>query len=299
MSAPVGEMPVSDDSAAASGWKGFWNPGGWWKAVLITVVYAAMYQGIGWVNATLFSGVVDEKNLFGDPTSVLIGVALPILVAGGLTLLFVWSVGWLPTIFARQPIAGRPWMWIAVVLVLIPIVIRLVATNWSAYSMQVVLAVLLLGLCIGFAEELITRGIGVNLLRRGGYSERVVMLLSSLLFALLHSTNIITGQSPLLVLITVVYTFGFGAMMYLSMRVTGSLVWAMLLHAATDPTTILATGGIDSTGGAAGDAGLLTIASLFNYAYILLALIAIFLVKGRVGSSRVRRASDRSGGDRE
>ncbi len=266
---------------------------------MVTVVYAAMYQGIGWVTGTLFSGVVDEKNLFGDPTSVLVGVALPIVIAGGITLLFVWSIGWLPTIFARQPIAGRPWMWIAVVLVLIPIVIRLVATNWSAYSMQVVLAVLLLGLCIGFAEELITRGIGVNLLRRGGYSERVVMLLSSLLFALLHSTNIITGQSPLLVLITVVYTFGFGAMMYLSMRVTGSLVWAMLLHAATDPTTILATGGIDSTGGAAGDAGLLTIASLFNYAYILLALIAIFLVKGRVGSSRVRRASDRSGGDRE
>ncbi|WP_419818237.1 CPBP family glutamic-type intramembrane protease [Glaciibacter flavus] len=299
MSAPVGERPASDDAGAASGWKGFWNRGGWWRAVLVTVVYAAMYQGIGWVTGTLFSGVVDEKNLFGDPTSVLVGVALPIVIAGGITLLFVWSIGWLPTIFARQPIAGRPWMWIAVVLVLIPIVIRLVATNWSAYSMQVVLAVLLLGLCIGFAEELITRGIGVNLLRRGGYSERVVMLLSSLLFALLHSTNIITGQSPLLVLITVVYTFGFGAMMYLSMRVTGSLVWAMLLHAATDPTTILATGGIDSTGGAAGDAGLLTIASLFNYAYILLALIAIFLVKGRVGSSRVRRASDRSGGDRE
>ena len=79
------------------------------------------------------------------------------------------------------------------------------------------------------------------------------MLLSSLIFALLHSVNAFT-QPILNVLITVVYTFGFGVMMYLVMRVTGSIIWAMLLHAATDPTTILATGGIDTHTGSSGSA---------------------------------------------
>ncbi|MFF2370131.1 type II CAAX prenyl endopeptidase Rce1 family protein [Agromyces sp. NPDC058110] len=265
-----------------SAWKRFWNRGGWWRAVLITVVYAAVYELLGRLVGAVFGGLIDEQNLFGDPSSIFFGVALPIVLAAALLAVFVWSVGWWPGILGRQPIAGRPWMWLAVALVVIPIVIRLFATNWSAYSVAVVLTTLLLGLCIGFAEELITRGVGVNLLRKGGYSERVVMLLSSLLFGLLHSVNVLSGQPVLNVVVTVVYAFGFGAMMYLSMRVTGSLVYAMLLHAATDPTTILATGGIDAHGATSGSDGLLSVAALFNYAYILLALLAIFFVKGRV-----------------
>ena len=177
-------------------------------------------------------------------------------------------------------------MWVAVALILIPTVVKLFATKWSAYSVTVVLATLFFGLCVGLAEELLTRGVATNLLRRAGYTERVVFVLSSLLFGLLHSVNILSGQPAITVAITVVYTFGFGAMMYLSMRVTGSIVWAMLLHAATDPTTFLASGGIDAHGSTSGDAGLILIAGLFNYVYIVGALIVIFLVKGKVYENR-------------
>lgn len=171
-------------------------------------------------------------------------------------------------------------MWVAVVLVVVPIFLRAAATNWSAYSVGLLLVMVFFGLCVGFTEELATRGIVVNMLRNGGYGERLVFVLSSLYFALLHSGNIISGMSPLVVGITVVYTFGFGAMMYLSMRVTGRITWAILLHAATDPTTFLATGGIDAATETAGTASLISLAGLFNWAYILLALVAIFLVKG-------------------
>ncbi|WP_127792527.1 CPBP family intramembrane glutamic endopeptidase [Agromyces sp. LHK192] len=282
MTERVAPQHVAPAPEPANAWSRFWNRGGWWRALLITVVYIVVYQLLGLLVGTLFGGLVDPDDQLADPASIFFGIALPILLAGGLLLLFVWSVGWLPGIFGRQPIEGRPWMWIAVVLVVVPIVIRLFATNWSAYSVAVVFTMLFLGLCIGFAEELITRGVGVNLLRAGGYSERVVMVISSALFGLMHSVNVLSGQPVLNVAITVVYAFGFGAMMYLSMRVTGSVVWAMLLHAATDPTTILVTGGVDAHGATAGADGLVTIAGLFNYAYIVLAIVAIFLVKGRV-----------------
>jgi membrane protease YdiL (CAAX protease family) len=264
-----------------TGWARFWNKGGWWRALLIVVVYTAAYQGIGYVTSSIFGQFIDSKNLLSTPESIFFAYALPILIAGVLLFLFVASVGWTKEIFGRQPLQGKAWMWLAVVLVLIPNILRFTATSWSSYSVTLVLAMLFTGLCIGFAEELITRGVAVNLLRRGGHTERVAMVVSSALFALMHSVNIFTGQSPLAVGVTVVYTFGFGAMMYLAMRLTGSIIVPILLHASTDPSTFLATGAIDAHGATAGDAGLISIAGLFNWVYILFAVVAIFLVKGR------------------
>ena len=52
-------------------------------------------------------------------------------------------------------------------------------------------------------------------------------------------------MSPLVVGITVFFAFGFGILMYVTLRVTGNLVWPILLHALYDPTLFLSTGGID------------------------------------------------------
>lgn len=280
----TGAQQSTETAAGRNPWQRFWNRGGWWRAVLAVVLYLAVYEGLGWLNAhTLASGITADE-LFGSPRGAVVGVALPIIVMGLLTLVFVRTLGWGREVFGRQPLPGRGWMWIAVVLLLVPIVIRLVATNWSSYSVSVVFAVLFLGLCIGFAEELIARGVAVNLLRRGHHTERTVALLSSLLFGLMHASNAIGGTPLVTVAVTVVYTFGAGMMFYLSMRVTGSIVPAMLLHAATDPTTILATGGIDTTAAAAGDAGLIGFAGIFNFAYPVLALLVLFFIKGRVSS---------------
>lgn len=265
----------------SSTWVRFWNRGTWWKALLIVAVYWGVYELIGLGIGALVGGSIDLGSPLNDPLSAFLGLALPILLAGILLFLFARSLGWVKEIFGPQPVRGKAWMWVAVLLVVVPIFLRLMATNWSAYSIGLVLVVAFFGLCVGFTEELATRGIVVNMLRNGGYGERLVFVLSSLYFALLHSGNLLTGMAPLVVAVTVVYTFGFGAMMYLSMRATGRITWAILLHAATDPTTFLATGGIDATSATAGAEELISLAGLFNWAYILLALLAIFLVKGR------------------
>ncbi|GGD86064.1 hypothetical protein GCM10007269_31260 [Microbacterium murale] len=265
-----------------SGWTRYWNHGNWWKALILVAVYWGVYQLVSLGTSTLFGPFIDADNVLSSPLSILLAVALPILIMGGLLLLLAFSLGWSRELFARQPLRGRPWMWIAVVLVIIPIILRLIATNWSAYSVATVFSLLFLGLCVGFAEEVLTRGFVVNMLRKGGAGEKVVFLLSSVYFAALHSGNIVSGQAPLSVLLIVIYTFGFGAMMYLSLRATGSIVWVILLHAATDPITILATGGIDAhSATTAGSDGLIGIAGIFNFVYIALGLLAIILVKNR------------------
>lgn len=269
-----------------NGWQRFWDKGGWWRPFLLAIAYLVVFNLVSLTTSTLFAGFIDVENPTGSASSVFFALVLPILLTGILLFLFVVSLGWTKEIFGRQPGRGSGWMWIAVVIVVIPILLRVFATDWSAYTIGTVLTTLLLGLCIGFAEELLSRGVAVDLLRRGGFGERAVMLLSSAVFALLHTTNLLTGQPPLTVGITVVYAFGFGVMMYLVLRVTGSIIWPMLLHAATDPTTILATGGVDTHGESAGAAGLIGIAGIFNYLYLVLAIVAIFLVKGKLAPER-------------
>ncbi|MGW8564778.1 CPBP family intramembrane glutamic endopeptidase [Isoptericola sp. NPDC055881] len=264
-----------------SGWQRFWDRGGWWRALGFAVLYLAVYLGVGWLVGRLGQGPTDDDDLLSSPGTVFFGLALPILVMGLLLVAFIASMGWRREVFGRQPVPGRRWMLLAVVLVLVPVVLHVAATDWASYDVTVVLTVLFLGLCVGFAEEVLTRGVAVVMLRRAGYGERAVMVLSSVLFALLHASNLASGQSLATVGVTVVYTFGFGTMMYLSMRATGSIVPAILLHAATDPMTFLATGGVDTQGPAAGADSLNALAGSFNLVFVVVAVVAIFLVSGR------------------
>ncbi|MFJ8912991.1 CPBP family intramembrane glutamic endopeptidase [Amycolatopsis sp. NPDC102389] len=156
-------------------------------------------------------------------------------------------------------------------------------TDYTTIGIGTVLVTYLAGLFIGLSEELLTRGLVVNLLRRSGHGELTVMLLSSLIFALLHSTNIFTGQPVLTVLVTMAFTFVFGVAMYLTLRVTGNLIWPVLLHALTDPSTFLATGGIDTEAPATAHPTV-ALAGLSVWVFVILTVIALFLVRDRAAS---------------
>ncbi|MCK9795966.1 CPBP family intramembrane metalloprotease [Isoptericola sp. 4D.3] len=275
-----------EQSTPAYGWRRFWDRGGWWRAFGFAVLYIAVFLVVGWLIGRLRLGPASAEAALDSPGAVFFGLALPILVMGLLLVVFVVSMGWRREVFGPQPVAGKRWMWVAVVLVLVPVVLHVAATSWSSYSVPVVLTVLFLGLCVGLAEELLARGVAVVMLRRAGYGEKAVMVLSSVLFGLLHASNLVSGQDLTTVGVTVVYAFGFGTMMYLSMRVTGSIVPAILLHAATDPTAILATGGVDTHGAIAGAESLNALAGAFNLVFVVVAVVAIFLVSGRARTPR-------------
>ncbi len=162
-----------EQATPRSGWQRFWDRGGWWRAFLFAVLYIAVYLGVGQVVGLVRGGTGDGDVLASSGT-VFSDLLLPILVMGLLLVAFLATVGWRRDVFGRQPVAGRPWMWVAVVLVLVPVVLHLLATDWASYDVTLVLTILALGLCIGFAEEVLTRGVAVTLLRRGGYGEKAV-----------------------------------------------------------------------------------------------------------------------------
>lgn len=264
--------------------EGFWNRGGWWKALLVTVAYLAVFLGISQLVGLTLGHLIDDGGPLASATNVLLELVLPIGLGALVIVLFLAAIGWLKPVFGRQPIGGRPWMWIAVAVVAYPIILRLIGLDYGSFPAGVVLVTLLAGLVIGIAEELVTRGAGVALLRKGGYSERMVAVLSSVLFAMMHLINAIGTGISLTIIVLLVYTFFFGICMYLIMRVTGSIVWAILAHALTDPMTILSTGGVDTAVEGAQNVWL-TVASTGNYAVIIFGIVALFLIRGRVNEA--------------
>lgn len=271
----------SQRTLTTRGWHDFWAKGGWWRAFLLALGYLALYLGAGWIVGQLFGSEENADDLFATPQSVFFALMLPLIVGSILLAAFVLSVGWFRELFSRQPIGGRWWMWVAPVLVLAAIVLRLFGIDYSSYQASVVAVTMLTGVFIGFAEEILTRGIVVKMLRDAGRSEWVVMVLSSLVFSLLHSANLLSGQPVLTVLATMGFTFAFGICMYLTLRATGNLIWPMLIHGLYDPTLFLATGGIDhaATGG---QSTLLALAGPANFVYIIIAIVALIVVRGHV-----------------
>ncbi|TQL81917.1 CPBP family intramembrane glutamic endopeptidase [Microbacterium saperdae] len=260
---------------------GFWHRGGWWRALLVTAAYLVVYLGVGQLVGLTLGHLIVDGGPFASVTNVAIELLLPIGVGAVVILAFLAVIGWIKPVFARQPIDGRPWMWIAVAVVAYPIILRFIGIDYGAFPAGVVVVSLITGLFIGIAEELVTRGAGVALLRKAGYKELVVAVLSSALFALMHLVNAIgTGFTPTIAIL-LVYTFFFGICMYVIMRVTGSIVWAIVMHGLTDPTLFLSTGGIDTAAEGAQNIWLV-IAATGNWAVILFGIVALFLIRGRV-----------------
>jgi membrane protease YdiL (CAAX protease family) len=254
-----------------SAWKRFWERGGWWRALILVVGYFVLYQGASLALGPIAPSIDDTEST----GYVLFFYALPIFVGGVILVVFGLSVGWLRELFGPQPIRGRGWMWIAVAVVLLFNVLRFATVDYAEVDLGYVAAWLLAGLFIGFAEEVLTRGYVVNLMRKAGHTEIAVALVSAALFAVLHAGNLLSGQPLFNTLLQLLYTFAFGICMYLALRVTGNLIWPILLHASTDPSIFL-------QGSHPADGPFATIAGFGNIAVILVGLLAIIFIRGRV-----------------
>ncbi len=229
-------LPDSSQSA----WRRFWERGNWWRAVILVVVYYGIYQLLSLLVGAVFEDGGDVRGEAGSAMDVFIATGLPILLGIVVLLAFAASLGWLKELFGPQPVRGRGWMWVAIVVVLVINVSAFLSVDFESAGGALIASWLLTGLFVGLAEELLTRGFVVNLMRKAGRGEVAVALVSAGTFAAMHAGNFFTTDQGLATTaIQVVYTFFFGILMYLALRLTGRLIWPILLHASTDPTVIL------------------------------------------------------------
>lgn len=269
------------EQQSRSGWKRFWEKGGWWRSLLLVVAYYAVWQGVTLLIGPLLLAAIPEGN---EAMAVLMGTGVSVAIGCVLLIVFALSVGWLRELFQKQPIGGSWWMWIAVVVTAGFNILHFMSIDYGKAG-AVATTWIISSLFVGFAEEVLTRGLVVNLMRKAGYREIVVAVVSAALFAALHAGNLLSGAPLFNTAFQLVYTFAFGLCMYLAMRVGGSIWWPILIHGTTD-SSIFIYNEFHVTGSLAALAGQGNIVVVFT------GLILLIFIRGRVNAPASQIANE-------
>lgn len=197
-----------------------------------------------WIGLVIFIGYVavvfTVQELSGVPYTELgsngrnlfLGAGLSLIVGAILLAVTTTVLGWWDAALHERRPASRRWPIIAPALLVVGLLLNLVSTDWGSYDAAFLGGSLVL-LLVGFTEELTTRGLLLVGLR-SRLSEVWVWLITSALFGLMHLVNAFNG-SPLGATISqVLFAAGAGTIFYVLRRVTGSLIWAMVLHGLWD-----------------------------------------------------------------
>lgn len=196
-------------------------------SVAVWLGYAVLILVLGLLLDADFEAVGSNAE---DTVRVLvIPIAVGAVLLAGLTTWFGW---WRPVLL-EQHRSERRWPIIVPLLGVLAAVLLLLGSDVGALGSATVLALLAGVLLVGFTEELAIRGV-VLVGLRGRLTEGWVWFLSSVMFALMHSANAFLGASVADTAQQVGATFFVGTMLYIVRRTTGSLIWAMAVHAFWD-----------------------------------------------------------------
>lgn len=138
-------------------------------------------------------------------------------------------------------------MWVAPVVFVLLLLTRLWLKLSGGFPVDLMLGIVAAGIGVGFAEEMLFRGVVLRSLRTGGRSEAWVMLLSSAWFGLMHASNIFVGSPPGIVAFQVVLASLSGATLYMFRRATGLIVVGMVAHGLWDISTFSPSSGAAET----------------------------------------------------
>lgn len=161
------------------------------------------------------------------------GAVIDLAVAAVLLAITASLLGWWrPALFERRR-SHHKWPVFVPVLMFVAAIINVVSTDWSKFDASFLLALLSLGILVGFCEELMARGLVLTAFR-SRLREGWVWFLTSLLFGAMHLVNAALGAPFLSSLSQAGLAFASGTVFYILRRVTGSLIYAMVLHGLWD-----------------------------------------------------------------
>lgn len=200
-----------------------------WQFLLIVIGYLVIVQGL----SLALSAGDEDGGAVGSVDTITRGIIVPVGVGAAYIVAVVAILGRWQRIFS-VPRRLRPWSWWLLVVLGLGM---LGITNYGGLEtagLLHALALLVAVLMVGFAEELLFRGIGADVFRTGKRTELRVAIWTSLIFGLAHGTNAIVTGDIAGAALQVVLTTLTGAVFFLVFRITGALVAAMLAHGLWD-----------------------------------------------------------------
>jgi membrane protease YdiL (CAAX protease family) len=181
----------------------------------------------------------DYKTIVDTAHNAYIGAVIPLAAGGAMLTLFLLYARWDWVWGDPGKLPMTKLLWAPPVIVVLGIVIRTTGVEWDRLPNDLILAIVLAGILVGYAEEILFRGIVLRSLRTEGRSEAHAAIFTTIGFGLMHLLNI-AGGAP------VIGTFGqvalaaiSGFAFYLIRRGTTLIIWAMIGHGLWDMSTFL------------------------------------------------------------
>lgn len=234
-------------------------------AYVAWALYVAIFIG-------LFAALgVDYDDVGDTAENALKAIVIPVGAAVVAMALLATKWGWWGAAMKDTPIVGHRWILAVPALMACGIIAGLVTTDWGNLDGGLIVTLAIGCALVGFGEEFVNRGL-VLVGARGGMGEFGAWFVSCALFGALHAFNIIVGQSVAATIQQIVFAFVIGSVFYVTRRVTGTLVVAMVLHGFWDFTTIAHTTAAGDDRAGLGGAAL---QGIFLYVAAILALVVL------------------------
>lgn len=235
--------------------------------VLVTVgLYVAylVVVGVVWrINRVDYLALAESRR------TVVRGIVVPIGLGALLLAVATTVLGWWQPVLFDDGRTGPSWAIAVPVLFAIGCVVGLLTIDWRSEKRSLLPMLALGTLLVGFAEEVLTRGLLVVGAREAGWSALGVFLLSTVLFSLLHGLNALFGVPLKATLVQLALTFLAGSALFVMRLTTGTLIVGIVLHAVWDFTTL----GAAATGRSPRPATVLAL--LLSYVVTAAALVSI------------------------
>jgi len=192
-----------------------------WIGYLVVIITVTLLSGVPYPDI----GTSADSTWRGAVMDLAAGAAYLAILAS----LLGW---WRPALFERER-SHHTWPVFVPIIMFVAAVINLFNTDWSQFDASFLLSLVALGVLVGFSEELMARGLVLTSFR-SRLGEGWAWFLSSALFGLMHVANAVLGAPLLSSLSQAALAFASGTAFYILRRVSGSLIWAMVLHGLWD-----------------------------------------------------------------
>jgi membrane protease YdiL (CAAX protease family) len=193
----------------------------YWFVAILEIIVIAVY---------LMAGTIAHiAHLSNQAITGIANSTLSVLAVSALSVL-----GWWRVVGFTRPAQPRDLGFF--LLPLLPVLINL-AMGLNIPSLVLVTELLAIAFLIGFAEEAIFRGLMLNALKARGLWQAAII--TSLLFGLSHSLNLLSGKSGADILIQICYALAIG-FAFAALVLKKGILWPLVIaHALIDFTSFI------------------------------------------------------------